>query len=123
MQMDMQGLRNMKHLEVGVNSTPAKRLMVGLHYEFFELYDATDGWYGCTGTVNTRVGGSFVDATGAHGKDVGQEVNFYGTYDLNKDLQLMFGIAAFQPGGFIKGFNGSDTVNQYWGYFGICAKY
>ena len=40
-----------------------------------------------------------------------------------RDLQLQFGLAMFQPGGFIKSFYGSDATNQYWAYFGITGKF
>jgi hypothetical protein len=122
-QMDMQGWENMKHLEAGVNFAPDKRLAVGLQWHAFELYDAKSAWYGVSGAINEGPAGNFVDPTGASGKDLGQEIDLSGTYELTRDLQLQFGLATFQPGGFVRAFNGADTVNQYWGYFGVTAKF
>jgi hypothetical protein len=122
-QMEMQGWRNMKELAFDVTYKPDAKLNVGLQYHVFQLYDNKDGWYGAGGTLNKRVGGSYIDATGAAGGDVGQEIELCGTYALNKNHVLQFGVAKFLPGSFIKSFNGSATRDQYWCYFGITSKF
>jgi hypothetical protein len=123
-QMDMQGWENMKHLEFGVDYAPDNRLSVGLQWHAFELYDAKDAWYGYAGAINTGAGGaSFQDPTGLSGKDLGQEIDLTGTYKLDKNLELQYGLAEFLPGGFVKAFSGSNTCNQFWCYFGITGKY
>jgi hypothetical protein len=122
-QMDMQGWENMKQLELGVQFTPDKKLDIGFQWHALELYDAKDAWYDYAGSINAGPGGNYIDPTGAKGKDIGQVLDLTGTYWLNRDLQLQFGLASFLPGGFIKAFNGSETCNEYWAYFGITAKY
>jgi hypothetical protein len=122
-QMEMQGWRNMKELAFDLTYAPDAKLNVGLQYHFFQLYDAKDGWYGAGGSLNKRVGGSYIDPTGSRGRDVGQEIELCGTYAISKNHVLQFGVAKFMPGAFVKSFNGSATKDQYWCYFGITSKF
>lgn len=114
--MDTTGLRDMKMLSIGAIWDPMKTVNVKFEYLKFWLYDNTDGWYDTQNTINVRPGGSFVDATGAKGGDLGGEFNVNATWKYAKNQSLSGGIGVFQPGSFIKAFNGNDTSNQIWGY-------
>ena len=113
----------MQNVSFALNYKPDKKLDIGLQYHFFELFSAKDGWYGAGGAVNKRVGGTYLDATGSRGRDVGQEIELCGNYALSKAHVLQFGIARFMPGGFVKSFNAGASRDQYWGYIGITSKF
>ncbi|MFZ4507512.1 MAG: alginate export family protein [Fimbriimonas sp.] len=116
-QSDLQGLRNVVNLAVGADFKASKFTKVRLEWNNFSLFDASDAWYGASGAVNKRAGGSFVDPTGASGKAVGNELSLWATTTLTKHSVFNYGLSYFLPGKFIKSsvFNsGTNTKDQIW---------
>lgn len=121
--MDMQSWKNMNELEVGVEYKPKSDLDMKLHWHGLGLRDAKDGWYGALGGLNPRVGGTFIDATGASGREVGHEVDFDVTYRMDKQWTVMSGVGIFNPGRFVKALNGGVANTQLWGYLSVQFKF
>jgi hypothetical protein len=111
---DMQGLRNMIHLEVGLAWRPGPLSEYTLRVNNFALYDPSDAWYGTRGRPNSRPGGAFVDPTGQSGRDVGREVAITGRWQLSPRETLEAQAAVFLPGSFIRSVAGPSVRNQYW---------
>lgn len=120
---DDTGPRNLNDLEVGVTYKPAPGREFGITYNKFALYDPKDAWYGTGLSANSRPGGKFIDPTGKSGRDIGQEFDVLGRFDLSKRAYVATELASFQPGNFIKAFNGSHTKNQFWGIVYLMYKY
>lgn len=114
--IDMQTNRNFKGLNLGVTHTPDPNVSVRLDYWKFYLYDKTDGWFGTSGAINPRVGGLYIDPTGAAGDDLGSEIDLYGTLKIAPNHELLAGASVFMPGSFQKSFNPGTSRNQYWIY-------
>ena len=122
--MDVTGLRNLQHISVGLDFKPNKKLDMQLMYNYLQLFDKKDGWYGASGSINkTATNASYLDATGASGRELGQEIDLVGNYQLNKELQLNFGMGTFLPGSFVKSFQGGNHRNQTWFYIGMTGKF
>ncbi|MCX7800446.1 MAG: alginate export family protein [Fimbriimonadales bacterium] len=118
-QMDLQGWRNVQGVTFGLSQAVTERLNLCLEYSRFGLYDAKDAWYNAGGGVNRGSGGPFVDPTGSRGRDVGQELDLFGTYKVDKNASVHFGLCVFQPGRFVKSFSPDSHTNQVWGYVGV----
>lgn len=122
--MDLTGMRNLVHFGAGFDYKPNPRLDLQLMYSYQQLYDKKDGWYGAGGLLNKTVGGAkYIDPTGKSGRVIGQELDLTGNYQLTKELQLNFGMSVFQPGSFVKAFQGGKHTNQTWFYFGVTGKF
>ncbi len=122
--MDMTGLRNLQNVSFGVDYKPNKKLDLQLMYNYSQLFDKKDGWYGAGGSLNkTSSGGNYLDATGNSGRFLGHELDLTGNYQLNKELQLNFGMGLFLPGTFVKSFQGGSHANQTWFYVGVTGKF
>ena len=121
--MDIQGLRNMRQLEIGVQHKLSKTVTALVSFNGYGLYDKTDGWYGNSGSINRRPGGSYVDPLGLHGRDVGQEYNlaFSWTPDAHSTVALEFGL--FRPGHFVSSFPGVDATSGAWGLLSYQVKF
>lgn len=117
--MDMQGLRNMNHLAIGMNRVLAKGLDAKLALHTFSLRDPADGWYGAGGSLNT----GFIDPAGASGTDVGRELNLELNWVPKPNWSVIGGLGLFFPGGFIKSRNGGSADTQTWVYVGVAAKW
>jgi hypothetical protein len=114
--MDMTGPRNMNNLEFAITYKMKPGKEIGISYDRFGLNSEFDGWYGKNGPLNTRKGGSFIDPTGKSGRDIGQEIDLFSHYDVDKRGDFL-GVEAgtFLPGRFIRAFTGNNTRTQYWG--------
>ncbi|MCL4285499.1 MAG: alginate export family protein [Fimbriimonadaceae bacterium] len=112
--LDMQGLQNMTHGQVGLDFQFSDRFSVSVDAHTFELFDAKDGWYGAGGAFNTYAGGSFFDPTGASGSRVGSEYDVIARFTISNNMTLEAGGGMFKPGPFVKSFGVSDE--QFWGY-------
>jgi len=122
--MDMTGLRNLQHAMAGIDFKPNKKLDLQLMYNYQQLYDKKDGWYGPSGSLNkTYTGGNYLDASGKSGRFIGQEIDLTGNYQLTKELQLNFGMGVFLPGTFVKSFQNGSHANQTWFYIGVTGKF
>jgi hypothetical protein len=120
--MDMQGWRNMQEVALGWQHVLNPKVDLHVHSHWFGLMDAKDAWYGAGGSANKRLGGTFKDATGASGKNVGFEIDLEGAYKMNPKTTCNFGIASFNPGTFIKNMNGGSADRQTWLFFQINHK-
>ena len=109
---DVQGLRNVRHLEIGVSTKPTPKLEWMVAVQFYRLYDPQDSWY--SGSANRRPGGTFRDSTGASGANVGHEFNFMARYDITKHDSVQLELGLVKPGSFIKAFNGPATTDHVW---------
>jgi len=122
--MDMTGLRNLQNVSFGIDYKPNKKLDMQLMYNYSQLFDKKDGWYGASGSLNkTSGGGNYLDATGNSGRFLGHELDLVGNYQLTKELQLNFGVGLFLPGTFVKSFQGGNHTNQTWFYIGMTGKF
>ncbi|MEQ1934029.1 MAG: alginate export family protein [Fimbriimonadaceae bacterium] len=111
---DMQGARNVNHLEIGATYKPTKTVEYVLTFHKYSLRDKSDGWYGPGGGINRGPGGAFIDPTGTSGSDIGTELNLAGKWELGHGQRLDVELALFKPGSFIKAFNGAATKDQFW---------
>jgi hypothetical protein len=121
--MDLQGLRNMRHFEIGVQQKLSKTLTGLLSFNGYGLYDPEDGWYGTGGSINRRPGGQLRDATGESGRDVGKEFNLAFTWTPNKRDTLSLELGVFKPGNFVKKLIGPSTADQTWGLLSYSTKF
>ena len=121
--LDAQGWRNMKGLTLGVNYKPTKALSLNAEYHRFGLWAADDAWYSDGGKPNKGDGFTFKDATGSKGTDVGGEIDFWGSYELDKHSAFEAGISWFKPGAFIKAFAGAGNQDQVYGYVQYRIKF
>ncbi|HZH98717.1 MAG TPA: alginate export family protein [Fimbriimonadaceae bacterium] len=112
---DLQGLRNMNHVEMGVTHQVNPRLEMQASVHKFELRDARDGWYDTGGRINRRPGGLYQDPTGSSGRDTGFELNLLTRYKLSTRETLQLELAVFKPGGFQRNLAGGTARDQLWG--------
>ncbi len=120
--MDLQGWRNMQELALGWQRKLSAKADLHLHAHAFRLMDAKDAWYGAGGAANKRVGGVYLDPTGAAGKDVGFEVDLEGTLRLDARTTLQLGIGVFVPGKFVERMNGGSADRQKWLFLQVMRK-
>ncbi|HSI72060.1 MAG TPA: alginate export family protein [Fimbriimonas sp.] len=121
--MDVQGLRNMRHLEIGVQQKLTTDLSSKLSFNGYGLYDPADGWYSNGGGINRRPGGRIVDPTGQSGRDVGNEINLAFAWTPNKRDTVNFELGVFTPGNFVKKVVGPAATRQVWGLLSYQAKF
>jgi len=110
---DLTGWKNMNHLGVLLENhlTPAWTLRAGAHA--FSLRDPADAWYGATGAINPRPGGTFIDNTGLSGRDLGQELDFEAMFSMKHAGTLSAGIAFFNPGHYVQALSGNSNQMSY----------
>jgi hypothetical protein len=119
---DMQGWRNMTELAAGINWKPKSGPSVQASYHLFALQNARDAWYGAGGAPNRGKFGIFRDATGAAGKNVGQEFDLDLSWALRHQITFQAGLAIFDPGSFVRTLNGGDARRQTWLYAQVSGK-
>jgi hypothetical protein len=120
--MDLQGLRNVKQIELGLTSKLSPRLSGLVSFNKYWLYDKTDGWYS-GGSIARRPGGRFVDPTGKAGDDVGNEFNLSLDYTINKTSGLTLELGLFKPGSFVETLVGPSPSDQLWGLLSYNARF
>ncbi|MEZ0325792.1 MAG: alginate export family protein [Fimbriimonas sp.] len=120
---DLQGLRNMRHLEIGVRHQLKKNLSGVVSFNGYGLYDPSDGWYNTGGSINRGAAGPFRDATGKSGRDVGHEFNLGLTFTPNKRDTVTLELALFKPGNFVQKLNAGNAKNQFWGLLSYQGKF
>lgn len=113
--MDLQGYRNLNAFEIGVNFKPNPKAEYLVSIAKYGLRDARDGWYGTGGGINKGPGVTFIDPSGAAGRDVGAEFNMMGKWTTGKDQFVQVELGLFKPGDFIRTFTGAATRDQLWG--------
>lgn len=110
---DLVGWKNMNHLGVALDNHPCKDLTLRLSGHAFTLRDPSDSWYGATGVANPRPGGTFVDPTGASGRDLGKELDVEAFWSLKKAGTVSTGIALFDPGNYVQKLSGTGDHVTY----------
>ena len=93
---DQVGWRNIRHVRGGVDTTPWKKITVGVNYHSWWLAQSRDALYTAGGAPLARV------AAGARSTHVGQEIDVQAARALTPQLQLSGGYAHVFPGGFLK---------------------
>lgn len=121
--MDIQGLRNMKHLELGVTHKFLPTLTGLISFNGYALYDPTDGWYANSGSINKRPGGTYLDPTGANGRDVGQEYNIGFNWVPNSTQTIALEFGLFRPGHFVSSFPNAGDKDGFWGLLSYTARF
>ena len=94
---DLFGEQNIKDLKPGFDFRPTRRIRVYLVESNLSLASRYDSVYDNTGAVLVKV-----PKGGALSKDIGKEGDVYGTYDVNRRLQLGAGFGHLVAGRFLK---------------------
>jgi hypothetical protein len=121
--IDVQGLRNMRQLDIGVTHKISKTLTGLISFNGFGLYDPSDGWYNTQGSVNGRAGGKYVDPAGKRGRDVGAEYDVALTWNPNPRNTLALELGVFKPGNFVSSFNAGKSMDGFWGLLSYTVRY
>jgi hypothetical protein len=105
---DQFGWQNIEAVRGGVTVIPHPRWSFTGQYLDFWLATANDGVYNTSGTLIFR------DTTGRSGTHIGDEVDFYTWYEINREVHVGAGIARLLPGEFIdKAGKGSSYTYPY----------
>jgi hypothetical protein len=112
---DLQGWRNLQALRATllVAPRPGQQLSVDLHR--FRLLEARGAWKDDLGEVLGQ------DATGASGRDIGDELDLLYRLPLRKELGCLLGYSAFFPGRFAESVGRKGT--QSYGYAQLLFKF
>ena len=106
---DLFGEQNIKDLKPGFDFRPAKKLRMYLVYSDLSLASKYDSLYSNTASVLVKV-----PKGGALSTKVGNEADFYGTYDVNRRLQIGAGYGHLWAGQFLKeNSKGADSSYPY----------
>lgn len=93
--LDLVGWQNLKATRGGMTIEPRHRWTFTVQYLDFWLANANDALYNSSGGVIAR------DATGRSGRHVGEEIDFYSWYELNRHVNIGMGVGHLMPGGFL----------------------
>ncbi len=85
--------QNITDANYRVTLKPTQKLQLTMAQHFFQLATAHDTLYTVTGQPFGTTG---------HGKDVGNEIDFIGTYTYNQNLSLELGYFFFQYGSYVE---------------------
>ena len=94
---DLFGEQNIRDLKPGFDFRPVPKLKVRFVVSKLSLASRYDSLYDTTGAVLVKV-----PKGGALSTDIGNEADVYGTYDINRQLQLGAGFGHLHAGAFIK---------------------
>ena len=94
--MNVVSWKNLADYVLNFNVQPARSLKLGVDYHCFRLAQARDAWYWVSGKPERR------DPTGQAGQDLGHEVDVIARWQVNKELELIFGYARFFVGDFVR---------------------
>ncbi len=94
--MNVVSWKNLEDYAVNFSVKPAKSLTLMAEYHYFRLAQARDAWYWVNGKPARR------DPTGQAGQDLGHEVDLIARWQVNKELELLFGYARFFAGEFVR---------------------
>ena len=95
--LDLFGWQNLRAARGGATIEPRHRWTVTAQYLDFWLASATDALYNTSGAAIVR------DTTGRSGTHVGEEVDIYTWYELNRHVNIGVGVGHLMPGGFLTG--------------------
>ena len=94
---DLFGEANIRDLKPGFDFRPVRKLKVRFVYSDLHLASKYDSLYDTTGAALVKV-----PKGGALSTHIGQETDVYGTYDVNKRLQIGAGFGHLIAGEFLK---------------------
>lgn len=94
---DLFGEENIRDLKPGFDFKPTKKMKVYFRVSDLSLASRYDSLYDSTGAVSVKV-----PKGGALSNDIGKEGDVFGTYDVNRRLQLGVGFGHLYAGRFIK---------------------
>lgn len=107
--IDFVRLQNLRELAVTGTVQPCEKWRFDLELHDFWLDSKTDAWYNASGSVVER------DVSGDSGREIGKEIDFVATYQVDKYNELEMGAAHFTPGEFASNTGHPDPAN--WIYF------
>ena len=106
--LDLLGWQNVRAVRAGATVEPHHRWTATAQYLNFWLADATDALYNSSGGSIVR------DATGRSGRHIGEELDVYTWYELNRHVNIGFGIGHLAPGTFLaKNTRGPSYTSPY----------
>ncbi|HEV2424386.1 MAG TPA: alginate export family protein [Terriglobia bacterium] len=108
---DLLGEQNIRDLKPGFDFKPTKKMKVYFEFSNLSLASRYDNLYDSTGAALIKV-----PKGGALSKDVGREIDVYGTYDINRRLQLGFGIGHLFAGQFLKENSPGSSASYPYGF-------
>jgi hypothetical protein len=111
---DLFGWQNIVAERAGLTVEPHRRWTVTAQYLDFWLASATDALYNTSGGVIVR------DTTGNSGTHIGQEGDLYTWYELNRHVNVGFGVAHLDGGQFLE--KTTKGPNYNYPYFAINFK-
>jgi len=94
---DLFGEENIKDLKPGFDFRPFRKMKTYLVLSDLSLASRYDSLYDSTGAVLVKV-----PKGGAHSKNIGKEGDIYGTYDVNRRVQIGAGFGHLVAGRFLK---------------------
>lgn len=105
---DQVGRQNIHDLNASVTLYPTKWINLQMQYHHYWLASATDALYNAAGVATRR------SATGAAGRNVGDEFDFLVNFHLSKHSDLLFGYSKLFGGRFLEqtaGATGSSNMS------------
>jgi hypothetical protein len=94
--MNVVSWKNLEDYVLNFSVQPAKSLKLGVDYHYFRLAQARDAWYWVNGKPERR------DPTGQAGQDLGHELDLIARWQVDKELELLFGCARFFAGDLVR---------------------
>ncbi len=119
--MDMMTWRNMDQVAAEINHSCGEKMDFTARVCRNWLHDSHDAWYGSHG-VNQWSGGTYVDPTGASGRDLGWEYNVESNWKKSHSESVLFGLGVFKPGSFVTAISG-PTKQQVYGTISYSVKF
>ena len=121
--LDTTGWQNILQFGFGLKAKLGAKDTLKFQAHHLQLLDAKDAWYGVGGGANARVGGTYLDATGAAGKQVGHEwdLDYQRKMDANTTLQV--GVGIFAPGRFVKTLQAGPHRHHVFGYIQFSKRF
>lgn len=108
---DLFGEENIRDLKPGFDFRPVPKLKVRFVLSELSLASRYDSLYDTTGAVLVKV-----PKGGALSRDIGKEGDVYGTYDVNRRLQLGAGFGHLYAGQFIKQNTPGSSASYPYGF-------
>lgn len=105
--MDFASLRNITHVELGVESTPVTRLTLSAAHHWFFLDTNKSAWFN-SGQGVIRA------ATPNASRTVGQELDLLANWRASEHLSILLGYAHFHAGAFVADSGASDDANFFY---------
>ncbi|HOB99507.1 MAG TPA: alginate export family protein [Verrucomicrobiota bacterium] len=103
--MNVVSWKNLEDYALNFSVQPAKTVKLGVDYHYFRLSQSRDAWYWVNGKPERR------DPAGQAGQDLGHELDVILRWQINNELELLFGYARFLAGDFVRNTpgNGQDA--------------